>query len=65
MWIENEFETAVLSVQYPDNYGFGICEIPEEFSRMEAAGQHGFYHGSWAAALENQKILSWINEQHR
>lgn len=35
-WIENGFETSVLSIQYPENYQFGISEIPEELSKMEA-----------------------------
>lgn len=34
-WIENGKETAVLSVQYPENYSFGISEIPEELAKME------------------------------
>ncbi len=37
-WIESGFETAVLSVQYPENYSFGISEIPEELAKMEAFG---------------------------
>lgn len=37
-WIENGFNTAVLSVQYPENYSFGISAIPEEFAQMEAFG---------------------------
>ena len=35
-WVENGVETAVLSVQYPTNYSFGISEIPEELHQMEA-----------------------------
>ena len=38
-WIENGFETAVLSVQYPENYSFGITGIPEEFEKMKAFGK--------------------------
>ncbi len=41
-WIENGFETAVLSVQYPENYSFGISEIPEELAQMEAFGTAKF-----------------------
>ena len=33
-WVENGFDTAVLSVQYPKNYSFGISEIPEELEQM-------------------------------
>lgn len=34
-WIENGEPVVVLSVQYPENYGFGITEIPEEFELMQ------------------------------
>lgn len=34
-WIENGFDTAVLSVQYPRNYSFGISEKSEELKQME------------------------------
>ncbi|MGT2750824.1 carboxylesterase family protein [Streptococcus orisasini] len=36
IWIENGYKASVLSVQYPENYSFGISEIPEELSKMEA-----------------------------
>ncbi len=35
-WIENGYETAVLSVQYPENYAFEITENPEQFKMMKA-----------------------------
>ncbi len=34
-WIEKGFTTAVLSVQYPDNYAFGISEKPDQLKLME------------------------------
>lgn len=37
-WVENGFDTAVLSVQYPKNYSFGISEIPEELEQMNKFG---------------------------
>ncbi len=37
-WVENGFDTAVLSVQYPENYSFGISEIPEELDQMNKFG---------------------------
>lgn len=37
-WVENGFDTAVLSVQYPKNYSFGISEIPEELEQMNKYG---------------------------
>ena len=33
-WIENGYKTAVLSVQYPENYSFGISEISDEMKKM-------------------------------
>lgn len=36
--VENGFDTAVLSVQYPKNYSFGISEIPEELEQMNKFG---------------------------
>lgn len=30
---------------------------------MENAGQIGSYHGSWAVALEDSKMLSWVYDQ--
>lgn len=35
-WVENAPETAVLSVQYPENYEFGISENPDQLAQMEA-----------------------------
>ena len=35
-WIENGYKTAVLSVQYPENYSFGISEISDEMKKMGA-----------------------------
>lgn len=35
VWVEQGYETAVLSVQYPANYSFGISEISEELEQME------------------------------
>ncbi|MGX7048146.1 hypothetical protein RU86_GL001563 [Lactococcus piscium] len=35
-WIEHGFEAAVLSVQYPENYSFGISEIESERTKMAA-----------------------------
>ena len=37
-WVEDGFDTAVLSVQYPKNYSFGISEIPEELDQMNKYG---------------------------
>ncbi len=37
-WIEDGYDTAVLSVQYPENYSFGISEIPDELQQMDAYG---------------------------
>lgn len=37
-WVENGFDTAVLSVQYPKNYSFEISEIPEELEQMNKFG---------------------------
>ena len=37
-WVEDGFDTAVLSVQYPKNYSFGISEIPEELDQMNKFG---------------------------
>lgn len=37
-WVENGFDTAVLSAQYPKNYSFGISEIPEELEQMNKFG---------------------------
>lgn len=37
-WVENGFDTAVLSVQYPKNYSFGISGIPEELEQMNKYG---------------------------
>lgn len=37
-WIENGFDTAVLSVQYPKNYSFGITEKEKENTMMEKYG---------------------------
>lgn len=34
-WIEDGLETCVLSVQYPENYSFGIAEKPEQLQKME------------------------------
>ncbi len=33
-WMQHGKETAVLSVQYPDNYSFGVMEKPEEWEKM-------------------------------
>lgn len=35
-WVENAPETAVLSVQYPENYEFGISDNEEQLAQMEA-----------------------------
>ncbi len=35
-WIEEGYNTAVLSVQYPENYAFGITEVPDELEQMHA-----------------------------
>ncbi|MBF4692149.1 prolyl oligopeptidase family serine peptidase [Fusibacter ferrireducens] len=35
-WIENGYNTAVLSVQYPENYAFEITDNPEQFKMMKA-----------------------------
>lgn len=35
-WIENGYKTSVLSVQYPENYSFGISDIPDELAKIEA-----------------------------
>lgn len=35
-WIEHGKETAVLSVQFPENYSFGITEKEEEYQQMKA-----------------------------
>ncbi|MBS4461128.1 prolyl oligopeptidase family serine peptidase [Aerococcaceae bacterium zg-B36] len=35
-WLEHQYDALVLSVQYPENYSFGISDIPEELSLMEA-----------------------------
>lgn len=35
-WIEEGYNTAVLSVQYPENYSFGITEIEDEMEQMKA-----------------------------
>jgi predicted peptidase len=34
-WIENGYQTAVLSFQFPENYSFGISEIPDQLKMME------------------------------
>lgn len=34
-WVESSHPTAVLSVQYPDNYRFGIADIPDQFEQMQ------------------------------
>ena len=35
VWPESGHKTAVLSVQYPANYGFEVTTIPEEFELMK------------------------------
>lgn len=35
-WMEHGKETAVLSVQFPENYSFGIADKAEELKQMEA-----------------------------
>ncbi|MFV0518934.1 MAG: LysM peptidoglycan-binding domain-containing protein [Lachnospirales bacterium] len=35
-WIENDIETAILSVQYPANYSFSITSVEEEYAQMQA-----------------------------
>ncbi|MBD3948309.1 prolyl oligopeptidase family serine peptidase [Tuanshanicoccus lijuaniae] len=35
-WLEHQYDALVLSIQYPENYSFGISDIPEELSLMEA-----------------------------
>lgn len=34
-WIENGYDTAVLSFQFPENYDFGISENPEQLKIMQ------------------------------
>ncbi|MBF8999726.1 carboxylesterase family protein [Vibrio nitrifigilis] len=34
-WIEHHEKTAVLSVQYPENYSFGIADVPDQFEQMQ------------------------------
>ncbi|WP_124067320.1 prolyl oligopeptidase family serine peptidase [Clostridium sp. E02] len=34
-WIENGYDTAVLSFQFPENYEFGISENPEQLKMMQ------------------------------
>ena len=34
-WVESGHPTAVLSVQFPENYSFGIADIPDQFAQMQ------------------------------
>ncbi|WP_277408204.1 prolyl oligopeptidase family serine peptidase [Lacrimispora xylanisolvens] len=34
-WIEDGYQTAVLSFQFPENYSFGISEEPDQLKKMQ------------------------------
>lgn len=34
-WIEDGYQTAVLSFQFPENYSFGISEKPDQLKKMQ------------------------------